>query len=299
MKVLVTGGTGFIGQHLVPALLAAGHDVALLIRERRTDASVLPPALSGLRSQLQVTYADLRNFALTKRAMREAAPDAVVHLAARGATDPFLPPETALRHNVSGTIHLLRACFESEQGITRLLAARTPGETSPHTPYTASKAAAWAFCSMYAGTQGWPIVGAKIFQAYGPGQSSHALVPAATRAAQAGEDFPLTGGQQRRDWIYVGDVADALVRMVSAQLASGSSYDIGTGNATAVRDVVATIYELADRGGHPRPGLLPDRPNEPAIQQADAKTTAEKLGWRASLSLQEGLSKLIAVTARN
>jgi nucleoside-diphosphate-sugar epimerase len=299
MKVLVTGGTGFIGQHLVPALLAAGHDVALLVRAPRTDAPSLPPSLSGLRAQLQLTYADLRNFALTSRSVREVVPDAVVHLAARGATDPFLPPEAALRHNVSGTVHLLRACFESERGITRLLAARTPGETNPHSPYTASKAAAWAFCAMYAGTQGWPIVGATIFQAYGPGQSSHALVPAAVRAAQAGEDFPFTAGRQRRDWIYVGDVADALVQMVSANLPSGSSYDIGTGKAIAVRDVVTTIYELADRGGRPRPGLLPDRPNEPAMQRADTETTAEILGWRASLALKDGLAKLIAAASRN
>jgi dolichol-phosphate mannosyltransferase len=146
---------------------------------------------------------------------------------------------------------------------------------------------------MYAGAHDWPIVGATIFQAYGTGQSPHALVPAAIRAAQAADDLPMTSGQQQRDWIYVADVADALTRMVVSALPPGSSCDIGTGKATPVQDVAALIYRLVGRGGQPRPGLLPDRPNEPDRLLADIESTSALLGWRAGYPLRDGLARLV------
>lgn len=285
MNILLTGGNGFIGAHLARALLRRGHAVSLLVRDpaKRTESSLDLPEFP----------ADLRNYAQTARAVRRARPDVVVHLAARGATEPFLAVDEALRNNVHGTIHLLRACFERGAGVRQAVVVRTAGERDCHNPYAASKAAAWRFCQMYAGMSGWPIVGAMVFQAYGPGQPASALVPAAIKAAQSDEDFPLTTGQQRRDWTYVLDVVDGLARIAERALEPGSTLELGSGEAISVLDVARQIYALVGGRGQPRPGELSDRPHEAAEQVARADVTARLLGWRASTSLEHGLGLLL------
>ncbi len=299
MRVLVTGGTGFIGRHLLAHLLhKTDHEVVLLLREQYGDARLLPPELAALRQEyahrVTAVYTDLRNFQLTVRAVRAAEAEAVVHLAAAGATDPFLGVETAVRHNLTGTINLLRACFEKSHHTRRVLVARTPGELSAMNVYAASKAASWAFCQMYWRTQGWPIAGAMIFQAYGPGQPEQTLVASAMRAALTGQDFPMTNGRQARDWIYVTDVAAGLSAGLRPPMPAGETLDLGTGRLTAVVDVVRQIYALAGKGGQPLPGVLPSRPGEVAEQVADVACTKALIGWETAVSLQTGLAQTLA-----
>lgn len=301
MHVLITGGTGFIGQHLTAALVAQDTTaVTLLLRETysHVDIAPLPQKLTALRPYFDVVYADLRNFRLTARAMRRAAPDAVVHLAAAGVTDPFLGVETALRHNVTGTINLLRACCEKRPLPQRILIARTPGERSSMNVYAASKAAAWNFCQMYARTQQWPIVGAMIFQAYGPGQPERNLIPAAAAAALSGNDFPMTTGTQQRDWIFVADVVRGLIAALHADVSPGTTVELGTGITHSVADVVQQIYALADGNGRPRIGALPGRPGEEAAQVADAARTRELIGWQTAVSLRDGLQRTLTALSQ-
>jgi nucleoside-diphosphate-sugar epimerase len=253
-----------------------------------------PPPLAARRDQFDVVYADLRNFRLTVRAVQQADPEAVIHLAVAGATDPFLPVDTAVRHNVTGTLNLLRACFEKTYTTQQLIIARTPGERTTMNVYAASKAAAWNFCQMYGRTQNWPIHGAMIFQAYGPYQPSSTLIPSAIAAALAKRDFPMTAGTQKRDWIYVDDVAAGFAAILGAALAPGTTVELGTGQLTSVANVVQQIYALVNRGGRPQIGVLPDRPGEEAVQVADAAETKRLVGWETAVSLQTGLTRLIA-----
>lgn len=287
MKILLTGGTGFVGRYVVPLLMAAGHEVALLVRDAYGSGKPLPDPLDALRQDIQLVYADLRNFRLTSRAIREAAPDGVIHLAAAGATSPFLPIETALRHNVHGTTNLLRACCE-KRSVETLIVARTPGETTSMNPYAASKAAAWNFCQMYARTRQWPIVGAMIFQSYGWGQPAHALIPSAFSAAMADEDFPMTAGAQQRDWIHADDVAKGIVAMISAEISPGTTLELGTGQCAAVREVVETIFRVCDSKGRPLVGALAGRPGEEQVQAADVAKN-DLIAWHAVRSLEAGL----------
>lgn len=289
MSVLVTGATGFIGCHLVRHLVEAGREVTILVREAYGMGEPLPGALAVLRPQIQAVYADLRNVKLTVRAVEEAAPEQIVHLAAAGTTDPFLPVNDALRHNLQGTLNLLRAAFEKTFTTRQVIVARTPGERSAMNVYAASKAAAWNFCQMYARTQLWPIHGAMIFQAYGSGQPEKTLIPAAFSAAMAGDDFPMTSGEQKRDWIHVHDVVEGIAAMMRCEPQPGTTVELGTGQVASVVEVVRHIYALAGCGGRPRPGALPDRPGETPVQVADAGSTRALLGWEANLSLPRGL----------
>lgn len=291
--ILVTGAAGFVGRTLVPVLAAAGFRVSVLVREAyaHADLQPLPPELTAVRDHIQVVYADLRNFQLTVRAVREAEPEMVVHLAAAGVVDPFLGVDTAVRQNVTGTINLVRACFEKTGTTRQLVVARTPGERDSMNVYAASKAAAWNFCQMYGRTQNWPIHGAMIFQAYGPGQSPPNLVPTAVAAARAGQNFPMTSGEQQRDWIYVADVAAGLQALLGAQLSPGETAELGSGQVATVAEVVRHIYRIANKGGEPLIGALPSRPGETAVQVADAVRTRALIGWGTAVSLTEGLRK--------
>ncbi len=296
MRILITGATGFIGSHLVPLLVGLPETaVSILALESfsNPDISPLPPALSAIRDQLHFVYADLRNFRLTVRAVEEAAPDCVIHLAAVGVTDPFMGINTALRHNLNGTINLLRAAFEKTRTTKQLIVARTSGEPSNMNVYAASKSAAWNFCQMFARTQSWPIHGAMIFQAYGPGQSDRNLVPAAVNAAVAGQDFPMTAGTQQRDWIFVKDVAAGIAAMLNKPIPPGETVELGSGETVSVAEVVRLIYEIVGGPGQPRIGALPSRPGEAPRQFANTAHTYRLIGWKTAVSLRTGLQTTI------
>lgn len=289
MRVLLTGATGFLGQHTTAHFVAAGLDVGVLIREVYGMGHSYPPHLAAVRDQIQPVYADLRNPTLTARALQEAGPDCVIHLAAAGVTNPYLAVQAALQHNLQGTLNLLRAAFENGPSVQQVIVARTPGEADPSNVYQASKAAAWSFCTMYARSRNWPVVGATIYQAYGPGQPEATLIPAAFNAAVGGEDFAMTSGAQERDWIYVEDVVSGLAAAAGRDLEPGATFDLGTGRGVSVKAVVEQIYAIVGQGGRPRPGALPERPGEAERVIADAIRTRALLNWQASIPLEEGL----------
>lgn len=290
MKVLVTGSTGFIGRYVVSHLLKQGHEVALLVREAYGMGTPLPADLEQRRGDVQTVYADLRNLRMTSRAVKEAAPNTIIHLAAAGATEPFLPIETALRHNVNGTLNLMRACFERFGRTQTFITARTPGERTSMNVYAASKAAAWNFCQMYARTQQWPIVGAMIFQSYGWGQPQHALIPSAFRAAIANEDFAMTSGSQRRDWIDVRDVARGICCLPDARCQPGETIELGTGTLSSVAEVVQLIYTVTGSSAKPLIGALPGRPGEEQVQVAHVGRNPTH-DWQAQYPLRDGLQE--------
>ncbi|MCH8922589.1 MAG: aminotransferase class I/II-fold pyridoxal phosphate-dependent enzyme [Planctomycetes bacterium] len=144
--------------------------------------------------------------------MKVVQPNRVFHLAAAGVSDPFLDVRVALRVNLDGTLNLLRAVA----GSAPVIVARTPGERAALNVYATSKAAAWQFCRMYHRTESWPIIGAMIFSAYGAGQNPRNVIPSALAAARAGRDFPMSPGEQQRDWVAVTDVVAALVAIAAA-----------------------------------------------------------------------------------
>ncbi len=288
--VLVVGATGFIGRHLVRRLAEAGAEVWTTGLPGEE-----PPPGTARHSPL-----DIRDAQSVSALVRRCQPQIVFHLAAVGVTDPAVDPALALAVNGGGTVNLLQAL--REQGAERVVLAGTCYEygtreaaegLDPFNPYGASKVAAWAFGRMFWRAYGLPVVTARPFQVYGPGQPPHTLVPAAIRAALSGDDFSMTPGEQQRDWIYVQDVVGGLMAASSAPGIEGKSLDLGTGKTHSVRQVVERIWEMSGARGRILPGSLPYRPGEVMHLAADADRTARLTGWRAAVGLEEGLRRTI------
>lgn len=293
MRVLVTGASGFIGRLLIQRLIAEGVEAIGLALE--DDIAHREP--STIRRPVPTLFeSDLRQGSATADLVTHIQPDRIIHLAAAGVADPNIDSRLALEHNVQGTINLIHAAFEN-RGLAcpprQLIVIRTPGELHPANAYTASKAAAWSFCQMYAGRYRWPILGVMVFQAYGPHQAPHTFVQAALRAALDGKDFPMTSGDQSRDWIYVADVIDGLLAASSVDLPPGASVDLGTGIETSLIDVANMAYKLVGRGGAPAPGAIPDRTGELISRIADVDQAAELLNWKSKTHLADGLQLVL------
>jgi UDP-glucose 4-epimerase len=292
-SVLISGATGFIGQRLVAALQHAECHVAVL---------ALPDEEVADREGVRVVVGDITDTAGLTNTLQSVAPQVVFHLAAVGTANPNLPMHEACRVNVGGAINLLEAVRATES-VQRMVMVGTSYEygargsddgLDPFNAYSASKVAAWAFTRAAHTTWGIPAVHVRPFQVYGPGQRSEALIPAAIAAALRHEDFPMTRGEQQRDFVFVDDVVSGLIAAAQASGVEGRSLDLGSGELRAVREVVERIWAKTASRGRILPGVLPYRPGEVSAIPANVQRTRLLTGWEAEVSLDHGLDITIA-----
>ena len=291
--ILLTGATGFIGARLARQLVAQGADVAAL---------VLPGERAQLPTGVHPYLGDVTDSVCVSRIVNTVQPGLIMHLAAVGITRPNLPFSEALRVNVGGMVNVLEAARERDC-VQRIVAVGSSYEygarraeegIDPFNAYSASKVAAWACARAAHNAWGAPVVWVRPFQVYGPGQRETALIPAAIHAALTGADFPMTAGEQQRDFIYVDDVVAGLLAAATTLNIEGQALDLGTDTLHRICDVVAKIWQLTDAHGKMQPGALAYRPGEVPTIPADAARARRLTGWAARVSLEAGLSQTIA-----
>ena len=321
MRLLVTGGAGFIGSAVVRQAVADGHEVVTL------DALTYAANLANLDSvsgsnRHAFERADIRDRAALDAILAKHEPDAVMHLAAESHVDRSIDgPAAFIDTNVTGTYTLLEA-VRAYWGGTRDKAGRdfrfhhistdevfgTLGETglftettpyAPNSPYSASKAASDHLVRAWHETYGLPVVLSNCSNNYGPFHFPEKLIPVVILSALAGREIPVYGkGENVRDWLFVEDHATALLRVVTAGRI-GESYNIG-GNAEARNiDIVRRICALMDEmvpAGAPHDRLIrfvTDRPGHDFRYAIDASKIRADLGWAPSVTLDEGLRRTV------
>lgn len=319
MKVLVTGGAGFIGSAVVRLAIARGHQVVNL--DALTYAANLENVASVGNSPLYAfEQADLRDRAALDRVLAQHKPDAIMHLAAESHVDRSIDgPGDFVETNITGTYNLLeaaRAYWTAEGkpegfrfhhistdevfgslGETGQFTETTPYD--PRSPYSASKAASDHLVRAWHETYGLPVVLTNCSNNYGPFHFPEKLVPVVILNALHGRPIPVYGdGGNVRDWLYVEDHADALL-LVLERGELGRSYNIGGESEAKNIDLVRTICAHMDRL---RPDQAPhdrlitfvtDRPGHDRRYAIDPTRIREELGWRPSVTVEEGLQRTV------
>lgn len=302
MNVLVTGGAGFIGSHLVEWLLEQGCKVRVL--DNFSNSS--PERLGEARSALSVIKGDVRDNATLAAAAQGV--QVIFHLAAlvSVARSVEQPIET-FDVNLTGTLRVLEAARAA--GVRRVILASTcaiygdmarlplaeSDPPAPLSPYAASKLAAEEVLKLYARLYGVETVSLRFFNVYGPRQDPAspyaAVVPRFVAALRAGQQPTIYGdGLQTRDLVYVGDVVASLWAAATLSGVAGGVYNVGRGEETRVIDLATTIAELLGVGVEPR--FLPARDGEVRRSRAAVAAYAA-VGFRAATSLHEGLAHTI------
>jgi dTDP-glucose 4,6-dehydratase len=321
MKLLVTGGAGFIGSAVVRRAVAGG--MAVVNLDALTYAADLRNVAPVADSPLYAfEHADVRDSAALARVFRDHDPDAVMHLAAESHVDRSIDgPLAFLETNLLGTGRLLEAARAHWRGLSPERAAAfrfhhvstdevfgalgATGrfcETTPYaptSPYSASKAGSDHLVRAWGETYGLPVVVTNCSNNYGPFHFPEKLIPVAILSALAGRPIPVYGrGENVRDWLYVEDHAAALLTVLT-QGRVGETYAIG-GDAEARNiDLVRMLCAILDArrpAGAPHDRLIAfvaDRPGHDLRYAIDATKVRDELGWRPTVTLEEGLARTV------
>ncbi len=319
MKILVTGGAGFIGSAVVRLAVAQGHEVVNL--DALTYAACLDNVASVADSPAYAfEHADIRDREALERIFSRHEPDAVMHLAAESHVDRSIDgPGTFIETNVTGTYQLLEAAraywiargrpdafrfhhistdeVYGSLGATGKFTEDTPYD--PRSPYSASKASSDHLVRAWGETYGLPVLVTNCSNNYGPYHFPEKLIPVVILNALHGKPIPVYGkGENVRDWLFVEDHADALLTVL-ANGQVGRTYNIGGENEARNIDIVRMICGLLDarrpeNAPHDRLiSFVTDRPGHDMRYAIDPARIREELGWRPSVTLEEGLARTV------
>ncbi len=284
VKVLVTGASGFLGSHLCKALARAGAEVHGLSRQVRTSEHMRWWCADACDEQ---ALADI---------MAKAAPEVVYHLSTHGGGGPQLDlVMPSLRDDFITTVNVLMACTNSSCKRLVLAASLEEPDTPekvPASPYAAAKWAATMYGRMFQRLYQTPVVLARVFMTYGPGQPAHKLVPFVCRNLLEGRAPQLNSGAREVDWVYVDDVIDGLARVGRVPGLDGQTLELGSGSLVSIRDMVQKIAQVVGNGVSPIFAQSSDRPME-QVRVANLRNSAELLGWCPRTSLDKGLEKTV------
>ena len=289
-RILVTGASGFIGMHLCDRLFELAAEVVGVFLNHRPDMS-----------NIKWRQCDLTDAQAVNQLIFETRPDYVFHLAGyvEGSRD-LSAVQPSLMTNLVATVNLMQAC-QQVQCVKRIVLTNSQEEPQsrgdlpiPSSPYAAAKFSASAYARMFHALYDLPVVIARVFMVYGPGQlNTNKLVPYTILQTLEGEPPLISSGSRMIDWVYVEDVVDALLAMGTSDNCDGETIDIGSGIFTSIADVVNTIVTGINPGIKAQFGALSDRVMEQE-HLANTDETAFKIHWRAKTDLASGLTNTIA-----
>jgi UDP-glucuronate 4-epimerase len=307
MRILVTGGAGFIGSHLAEKLLAARHDVVILDDFNDFyDPEIKHANIAGFASDVTVCHADLRDSESVRMVFRREKPEAIVHLAARAGVRPSIQqPRLYYDTNVIGTLHLLEAARVT--GVERFIFASSssvygasktvPFSEDEHliqtlSPYAATKIAGEFLCSSYAHLYQMRVVALRYFTVYGPRQRPDLAIHQFTRRIHTSQPIDQFGdGNSRRDYTYVDDVIQGTMAALDYKGPLYDVFNLGESETIQLKDLISAIENAL--GKKAEINRLPEQPGDMPRTYADISKARKLLAYNPTTKFTEGLPKFI------
>jgi len=306
--VLVTGAGGFIGSHLVEALVKYGARVCAFVHyNSRNDPGLLSLLSKEILEEVEVVFGDLRD----PLAVRQAAKGALVvfHLGALISIPySYRHPYEVAETNLMGTLNVLQAC--REQIVERLVhtsssevygtALRVPIDErhslQGQSPYSASKIGADKLAESYYCSYGLPVVTLRPFNTYGPRQSARAVIPTIITQALKKDTVHLGNLAPRRDFTYISDAVEGFLKVAQIPDVEGDTFNLGTGTEISIGDLAQLIIGIIGRQVEIIEDAERIRPSKSEVQRllSDSTLARERLGWEPMVSLEDGLRRTIA-----
>src|SRR6266487_1071099 len=307
MKILVTGGAGFIGSHLVEKLLADGHDVAILDDFNDFyDPKMKRDNISAVEKKIDIVNRDLRDGDKVAGLFGKEKFDVVAHLAARAGVRPSIQqPQLYYDTNVAGTLHLLEAA--SARGAERFIfassssvygaAKKVPFSEEEHlmqtlSPYAATKIAGEFLCSTYSHLYKMRIVALRYFTVYGARQRPDLAIHQFTRKIHAGEPIDQFGdGTTRRDYTYIDDIIQGTMAALKYDGTMFDVFNLGESDTIRLKDLIAAIEKAL--GKKAKINRLPEQPGDMPLTCADISKARKLLGYNPKTKFQDGLPRFV------
>ncbi len=293
VPVLVTGATGFIGRHLISALAREKADISVISRNK-----------TALNGKIKTYVGDLGDRAFINGVVKESNPKKIFHLAA--VVDPSRDInllEEIFKVNFFGTVNLLDCLkntdydsfvFSSTAEVygNSIVPFRENMMPHPLSPYSLSKASAEIFCNMLWKNNGYPITVLRLFMVYGPGQKADRFLPQILTALLKNKEFSMTKGKQKRDYVFIEDAVEALIKSSLAKRSSGETINICSGKQYPLKMIAEKIAAMLDKR-HLIKYSLPYRKNEQWDYCGDGIKARKILKWGPKTDLDAGLEKTI------
>ncbi len=294
MRIFVTGGTGFIGTHVVNQLISDKHEILLLCLEGEPIPSVLN------QKSLRIIRGDLSDIQTWKPEAGSFRPQAAVHMAWAGI--PTYDSRTSTQNLIHG---LDLITMLAEIGCEKLLCTGSCWEygqktgqlhedsvVRPSNAFTAAKHSLHLMGREIAREQQMKFIWTRLFYVYGPGQKSHSLIPHIITAIRSGEQPNIKTPQSRNDFVYVEDVATAISSLLSKDTAH-NVYNIGSGYSTEILEVINLVYQYYGQKGKSLPPENIPPSNAPVDFWADITQIKDDIGWEPAYGIEKGIKKTI------
>lgn len=307
MKILLTGGAGFIGSNFVDLLLAEGHSVSIFDDFNDFyDPAIKRANIADFAKDVPIYEADLRDWEAVDRAVRETKPDCIVHLGARAGVRPSIKePKLYIDTNITGTWHILEAA--RLHGVPRVVSASSSSvygviKTAPFSedmlinqtisPYAATKMATEQFCSNYSHLYDLRTISLRFFTVYGPRQRPDLAIHAFTKSIWEGKPINQFGdGTSRRDYTYIDDILQGLGACLTYDGALCDVFNLGESQTTTLNDLIATIEQSV--GKKAIINKMPEQPGDVPLTFANIDKARRLLGYDPHTKIAEGIPKFV------